>query len=230
MSAFAVAALVASACTPQSRAVFDELVLASGAAAPPAAEAPPDTGEASPPADAAGTWFSHRDGYAMQVPAGWAAVRLGASDLQRLLEAVAGTHPAASTDVQAALAEDGVKVSSIALQTASVDAVAPLVAVLSRSTDGLRPGQVASRVMDSIAALPGLAGEITRSTDHLPAGESARFLFRIQHGELGGIAVRGNLFRFGGAAYLVVLAAPDPSFADAEASFVLMLETLRFGV
>jgi hypothetical protein len=227
MSALVGVALLTTACTPQSREAFDALLAASNAAATPAAEA---AGAPTPAADPGGAWFSHRDGYALQLPSGWEAVRLTSTDIDALLDALAVTHPAAARDVDAFLGGARLQVSSLAREMDSADALSPFVAVLSQTTEGLRPGQVASRVMSSIEELPGIAGEVARSTDHLPAGESARFLFRLEHAELGTFVVRGNLFRFGGAAYLVLLAAPEASFAAAEPDLALILQTLRFGV
>jgi hypothetical protein len=224
------ATLVVSGCTTATGVVFRDLLgIPIEDAAPAGLPSPSATGTV-PVTVETDTWFTHRAGYAMELPPGWVATDVSQAEQQRLLEALADADPDLGQSVGALLADTGLRISMVGADLRSTTALPPLVMILSEPIRGQRPAQVSARIAMLLAGLPGLAGEVTRTEDPLPTGDSLRFDLVLEHGATGRVVVRGHLVRFAGSAYLVVLAAPEALAAVVAQDFEAILETLRFGV
>lgn len=231
LSALVLAGAMAAGCTSGTGALLREMVGADPVLLAPEVTATPSTVDASPlPAASPEAWFTHRSGYAMAVPASWTTAAVNPSQVDQLLEALAGEQPALADAISTALDGSGMRVSMVGADLGSDEPVPPLVVVLSMSTEGLRPGQVTARVGELIAGLPGLDGEVLRSEDPLPNGDTIRYDLRLDDPSTGPVSVRCHLVRFGGHAYVVALASSESDAADVAPVFEAILQSLRFGV
>lgn len=221
---------VLAGCSSGAGAILDTLLAAPVPTASPGTEPGPADSTASPSAVRHGVWFSHRDGYAMQLPPGWVAAAVDPADMELALGAIGLTDPGLAPLVRDFLETNSLRVSMLAADLSLGAEVPPLIVVLSQPSRGMRAGQVAARAGEAIARLPLLTGSVTRSEEALPTGDFVRFDFRLEHAVTGPLLVRCHVMRFGGSAFLVALAAPPPLFESASSSFALILQSLRFGV
>lgn len=222
------ASLFAVGCTAQTTAVFDALLQPGRVPASPAVPDPEGGVDAS---DATPTWWSHPDGYAMTLPAGWAGAAISGSQSGRLVDAIAGTYPGAAERVAAVLQATNSRVVAVAADLASAGEVSPLLLVIAQPTDGFRARAVKNRVHEQISALPGLQGIPGKYDVRLPAGSGVRFEYTVDDPELGTLRAHSYLFRFGGHAYLVSFVASQDAFdAEAESAFEAIIASLRFGI
>lgn len=225
--ALALASIVAAGCSSSAGALLagmaggaEAAVLAPGSSSPFAASTDAATG----------ALFTHRAGYAMELPATWIAGDISPAELDQLLVAVESDDVDLGRDMREQLADAGVRVSMVGADPTSDAPVPPLVTVLSLPTQGLRPGQVTARIGEILAALPGLDGEVARSEDPLPTGDTIRFDLRLESEATGPVVVRCHLLRFGGHAYIVAVASSESMAGEMAPVFDAILESLRFGV
>ena len=194
---------------------------------------PSEVDPASEPTDgmAEPTWWSHPDGYAMMLPAGWAGVPVSSSQSSRLFDAIAATYPGASERIAAVLQATNSRIVAIAADVTAGGDGSPLLLVIAQPTDGARARAVKTRVLEQISALPGIQGIPGKYDVRLPAGSGVRFEYTIVDPDLGMLRAHSYLFRFGSQAYLVSFVASQDAFdSDAEAEFEAIIASLRFGI
>jgi hypothetical protein len=231
LAVLALMAGVVAGCSSPAGAALRAIVAAPDETATPASTAAAATQAPGATDDPdATTWFTHRAGYAMAVPPGWLATAMTSAQVDLVADALLESHPELAHAVREALEASGLRVSMLGIDLSSVAVVPPLVVVLSQPTDGMRLGQVAGRLGEAIATLPGLDGPPARSEAPGPTGVAIRFDFRLEHEGIGAVLVRCQVFRFAGSAYVVAVAASEPQFQAASPTFEAILSSLRFGV
>ncbi|MFN8621979.1 MAG: hypothetical protein U0869_14710 [Chloroflexota bacterium] len=183
---------------------------------------------ASPLSDTA-TDIASPDGYALTLPAGWAASDLAGQDTLPLTDALAATDPALGTLARGALDQSGARLSLLAVDAvaAASGTWAPGILV---STMRTRSDKTAARHMveDLLAQAP-LATDVSHSVEGLPAGDAHRYDAVIT-GDTLDVEVQVYVFRVGGTSYIVGAVAPEDQFAASQPAFDAILKSLRFGL
>jgi hypothetical protein len=218
----ALAAVLAVGCGGQTGVVFQALL-----------DAPATTSEDGPSdAESPGspTWWAHPHGYAMSLPAGWAAIDLETSSTEQLLSALGEEHAGAAQRARAVLAAAGARVSMIGVDLRDHRDIAPVMIVLAEDAAGMRPRPLKVLIGDQIAELPGLRAAPVRTDERRNEAGSVRFDYTIDDADLGALRVRSILYRYGGQAYLVSFVAPEAAFDAARSDFELIAASLRFGI
>lgn len=223
------ASFFAVGCTAETAAVFDSLLIPAGATTPSAADELPGDGEGQP--GASQTWWTHPDGYAMSLPAGWSGVALTTTQTDRFIAAIAASYPGLADRISGVLEATKSRVSAVAADSTAQGDMTPMMLIVAQSTEGRKARGVKTRVYEEIAALPGIQGNPARYDVRLPAGSGVRFEYTIVDPDLGNLQVFSYLFRFGSQAYLVNFVASSDTFNDdVELEFDSIAQSLRFGV
>jgi hypothetical protein len=218
----ALSALLTAGCSGQTGAVFQALLDGPQAVS---GDGGSDTGPSGSP-----TWWAHPHGYAMSLPAGWAAIDIEPSSVDQLLAALAAEFPGAAERVRESLALTGARGSMIAVDLGTERDVPPLMIVVAEDAAGIPPRQLKVLVADQLAGLPGLRDAPTRTDERRNRAGSVRFDYTIDDPELGALRVRSSLYRYGGQAYVVSFLAPESLFDAARTDFDLIAASLRFGI
>jgi hypothetical protein len=223
----AIAGLIAGGCSASTSAVFEALLDPFGA--PPSPSAAVEVADA---VEGSGdvTWWPHPDGYAMVLPPGWSGAAVDDSQVDQIVGALAVESPELADRIETVLDATDSRVSAVAADPNSTEALTPLLVVLAQPTDDQPAHAVKSRVKEQIAGLPGLSGGPFRDDVMLPTAKGVRFDFSVLDPDLGALQVRSYLFRFGGEAYLVCFIAAQDQFESAEPIFEVIAASLRFGV
>jgi hypothetical protein len=218
----ALAALLTAGCSGQTGAVFQALLDAPQVA----------SGSGGSDAEPSGspTWWAHPHGYAMSLPAGWAAIDIDAPSADQLLAALADEDPGAAERVRDVLALTGARGSMVAVDRGDDRDVPPLMIVVAVDAAGIRPRQLKVLVADRIAGLPGLRDAPIRTDERRNEAGSVRFDYTIDDPDLGALRVSSSLYRYGGQAYVVSFLASESSFDAARSDFELIAASLRFGI
>lgn len=225
----ALVGLIAVGCSAPTNAVFQALLSPAGTVVS-SPEADPAVPESATGSDGP-TWWTHPDGYAMVLPAGWSGMAVDAAQTDDLIDAVAAASmPGLAGRMESVLDEAGAHVSAIAVDTSASGDVAPVVIVLAQPTNGKRAHVVKSAVRERISGLPGLTGPLSAHDVVLPTAKGVRFDYTIIDPDLGELRVFSYLIRVGRKAYLVNFVASAATAAEAESTFYGIADSLTFGL
>jgi hypothetical protein len=128
------------------------------------------------------------------------------------------------------VATTGARASMLAVDLGWGGEVPPLMLVVAKASDGMRPRQLKTHVADELAALPGIRAAPVRTDERLNDTATVRFDYAIDDPDLGALRVRTSLFRFGGQAYLVSFVALETEAGEARTDFDRIATSLRFGI
>ena len=218
--------LIAVGCSAPTNAVFQALLDPAGTAAP-APEADPDVDPA--PSGGASQWWAHPDGYAMVLPAGWAAMAVAQNGTDELIDLLSDTMPELATRVEDTFAGTETRVSTVAAGPVNEDGSRSMMVVLAEPQDGRKLHAIKSDAHERLKDLHGLSSRLTAQDVALTTGKGFRFDYAVDDPDLGALRVRSYLLRSGRTVYLVnFVASADPTTQE-EQWFDLITSSLRFG-
>ncbi len=166
----------------------------------------------------------------MTMPAGWTAIAVGPSDMGLLLNLLGSSSPDLAGLVQNILNLTHGRPSMVGgdLRDSSV-AVPPNVTVLIQPSGGLPLDFVAPIVEQLVNRIPGVIGGQANQKVTLPSGDAVRIDYQVQPAS-GGSTIGLHTFVIvrGSQTFLVTFTAAADRFADQQATFDQMIQSLSF--